>query len=122
MDKIYRRPTQHTNTFQKKTQKKNRVRNTILNFRVSPKEKALIEARIAMSGLLKAEFFIQSCLYQTILVKGNIKSFTVIRNKIEELSAVIIKNPKLEELEPEQVESLRTILEIMMCLSKQKKV
>lgn len=55
-------------------------------------------------------------------MKGNIKAFTEIRHKIEELSAVINKNPKLEELEPEQVESLRTILEIVMCLSKQKKV
>lgn len=67
MEKIYRMATQHSNTPKKKIQKKNRVRNTILNFRVSPKEKTLIEARIAMSGLPKAEFFIQSCLIKQFL-------------------------------------------------------
>ena len=42
MDKIYRRTTQLSNTPKKKKNEKNRVRNTIMNFRVSPNEKELI--------------------------------------------------------------------------------
>lgn len=93
--------------------KENRLRNTIMNFRVSPKEKELIEARISATGMEKADFFIQSCLYQTILVRGNIRSFTEIRNRIEELAKTIHRNSRLEEMDPAQAETLKTILEIL---------
>ena len=108
VDKIYRRSTQSKGKRKSRSKKneKNRVRNVIMNFRVSPTEKELIETRIKLTGMLKSKFFIQSCLYQTILVKGNIKTFT----------KQINKNPNLEELEPEQVESLRIILEILNTL------
>jgi uncharacterized protein (DUF1778 family) len=113
MDKIYRRPTQQSNTPRKKKNDKNRVRNALLNFRVTRKERELIEARIAATGLTKAEFFIESCLYQAVLVKGNIRSFTILQKKMEEIAAVIDRNPHLEELDPQQAETLRIILEIL---------
>ena len=113
MDKIYRRPTQESGTPKKKKNEKNRKRNTIMNFRVSPQEKELIEARIKLLGLPKAEFFIESCLYQKVLVKGNIRTFTEIKNQVKEVADVINKNPNLEDLDPAQAESLRTILELL---------
>ena len=112
-DKIYRRSTQSKGTIPKRKNEKHRLRNTIMNFRVSPKEKELIEARISATGMGKADFFIQSCLYQTILVRGNIRSFTEIRNRIEELAKTIHRNPRLEEMDPAQAETLKTILEIL---------
>ena len=75
---------------------------------MTQKEKDLIEARIAMTGLKKATFFIESCLYQKILVKGNIRSFSAIRDTLRDLSEKIDKNPDLTSLE-----RLRTILEIV---------
>ena len=118
VDKIYRRPTQSKEKRKSRSKKneKNRVRNVIMNFRVSPTEKELIENRIKLTGMLKSKFFIQSCLYQTILVKGNIKTFIEIKKQIEQISKQINRNPNLEELEPEQVESLRIILEILNTL------
>ena len=115
VDKIYRRPTQSKEKRKSRSKKneKNRVRNIIMNCRVSPTEKELIETRIKLTGMLKSKFFIQSCLYQRILVKGNIKTFTEIKKQMEQISNQINKNPNLEELEPEQVESLRIILEIL---------
>lgn len=115
VDKIYRRPTQSKEKRKSRSKKneKNRVRNIIMNFRVSSTEKELIETRIKLTGMLKSKFFIQSCLYQRILVKGNIKTFTEIKKQMEQISNQINKNPNLEELEPEQVESLRIILEIL---------
>ena len=53
MDKIYRRETQLGGTPKKKKNEKNRKRNVIMNFRVSPAEKEAIDARIAMTGLSK---------------------------------------------------------------------
>lgn len=50
MDKIYRRTTQLGGTPPKKKNEKNRVRNIIMNFRVSPHEKELIDARIKLTG------------------------------------------------------------------------
>lgn len=113
MDKIYRRPTQLGDTLKKKKNEKNRRRNTIMNFRVSPQEKELIEARIKLLGMPKAEFFIESCLYQKVLVKGNIRTFTEIKNQVKEIADAVNQNPNLEDLEPVQAETLRIILEIL---------
>lgn len=113
MGKIYRRPTQLGGTPKRKKNEKNRVRNTIMNFRVSPDEKKLIEARISATGMTKAEFFIQSCLYQKILVRGNIRSFTEIDHKLAEIAATVSADPDLTDLDLEQAEILKTILEIV---------
>lgn len=113
MGKIYRRPTQLGGTPKRKKNEKNRVRNTIMNFRVSPDEKKLIEARISATGMTKAEFFIQSCLYQKILVRGNIRSFTEIDHKLAEIAATVSAVPDLTDLDLEQAQILKTILEIV---------
>ncbi len=112
MDKIYRRPTQLGDTPRKKKNEKNRKRNTYLNFRVTPTERKLIEARVSVTGLTKANFFIQSCLYQKILVKGNVKTFSLIKNQLNEIYDILNKNPSLEKLDIEHAEILKTILEM----------
>lgn len=113
MGKIFRRPTQSEGKAKRKRNEKNRTRNINVNFRVSPVEKELLDARIAVCGLTKSEFFIQSCLYQTILVKGNIRAFSEINKKLAEIAEKIDSNLSIEDLDPEQVESLKTILEIL---------
>ena len=115
MGKIYGKvDTPKRRRRKKKVDEHRRHRDIFLNFRMTQKEKDLIEARIAMTGLKKATFFIESCLYQKILVKGNIKSFTAIRDSLRELSVKIDKNPDLTALEPTDAERLKTILE-MIC-------
>ena len=59
MSKIYKRATLLVSKGPKKKDEHNRTRNVILNFRVTPEEKEQIEARIALSGLTKADYFIQ---------------------------------------------------------------
>ena len=113
MTEIYRRPTLSSGDSPKrKRNEKNRTRNTIMNFRVTPAEKELIEARQSVTGLTKAEFLIQSCLYQAILVKGNIRSFALIERRLSEIAEAIDRNPKLEDLDSAHAEALKTILEI----------
>ncbi|WP_455390861.1 plasmid mobilization protein [Frisingicoccus sp.] len=113
MDKIYRRATQRGGTEKKPKNEKNRRRNVIMNFRVSQTEKELIEKRLELSGLPKAEFFIQSCMYQAILVKGNIKTFDAIKMQIKKLNETLDKEVSLEKWEAEDRESLRMILEML---------
>ena len=100
----------------KKKNEHNRYRNVIKNFRVTPQERDLIEARIAATGMKRTTFFIQSCLYQKILVKGNIRTFAAIRTTVRELSEKIDMNPDLTALEPADAERLKTILEILYYL------
>ena len=112
-DKIYRRSTQLGDTPQKKKDEKARKRNNILNFRVTPTEKELIERRIELSGLDKASYFIQSCMYQKILVRGNIKSFDKIKKRLDELEQKLVAPTDISKLEPVERETIRMILEIM---------
>ena len=92
-----------------------------MNFRVSETERALIEKRIALSGMTKAEFFIQSCLYQAILVRGNIRTFDKIS---ERLSAIEIKLSDMEknpEFAKDDILELRTITEMLAFVYKRER-
>ena len=113
MDKIYRRPTQSNGTPKKKKDEKARKRNVIMNFRVSPQEKELIEKRIALSGLSKSEFFIQSCMCQKILVKGNVRTYDEMRKQLAVIKEHLSKVESTEDLELDVMESLRMIAEIL---------
>lgn len=54
---------------------KNRFRNITISFRVSPEEKAELEARIKVCGMPKGEYFIKSLLHQRIEISvGKYKS------------------------------------------------
>lgn len=112
MGKIYGK-TKVTPKPKKKKNEHNRLRDIIVNFRVSPKEKSVIDARIAATGMTKQDYYRQSCMYQKILVKGNIRTFAAIRESIRELSEKVDKNPDLAALDPSDAERLKTILEIV---------
>ena len=113
MGKIYGKVNAKPKESKKKKNEHNRRRNVIKNFRISPKERDLIEARAAVTGMNQSSYFIQSCLYQKILIKGNIRSFSALRAAIKELTEKIDKNPHLEDLEPADAERLLTILQII---------
>ena len=79
MAKIYRRDNLVSGVTTKKKNEKNRKRSVIVNFRVTPKEKKFIDDRIVLSGLPRAEFFIQSCMHQSVITFGNVKTFDAIK-------------------------------------------
>ncbi len=112
MTKIFKRSTLVEGVKAKKTEK-NRLRNNLLNFRVTAEERALIENRISLSGLSKIEYFTQSCLNQEIHTTGNIRTFNEIKRRMEEIDSHLCSIEKSEELDLEILESLRTILEIL---------
>lgn len=113
MNKIYNRATKSANVKKNKSEKYMRKRDVVANFRVSAIEKRLIDARLGVTGLSRSEFFIQSCLYQKILVKGNIKSFDNIHKKMAEIAEIVNTVPNLSKVDAELVESWRVILEIL---------
>ena len=112
MAKIYRRDNLIAGVTSKPKSKK-RKRSVIMNFRVSPEEKKLIDDRIALSGLGRADFFIKSCIYQKISTFGNIRTFEEIKRKMLLIDKHLQEVERTEELDVEILESLRMILEML---------
>ena len=112
MAKIYRRTTLISGTKKKKDEKK-RKRNIIMNFRVSPEEKQMIEERVRLSGMAKGEYFIQSCMHQKISVLGNIRTFDAIKESVSRLDRKLTELQSVEELDEVTLESLRMVLELL---------
>lgn len=113
MAKIYRRDNLISGVCPKKKNEKNRKRSVIVNFRVTPEEKQLIDERIALSGLARAEFFINSCMRQKIVTFGNVRTFGEIKRKLAGIDRHLQQIEKSEELDIEVLESLRMILEML---------
>ena len=122
MAKIYRRDNLVSGVTPKKKNEKNRKRSVIVNFRVTPEEKQFIDERIALSGLPRAEFFIQSCMYQKVITFGNVKTFDGIRKKLLVIDEHLQAVEKSEELDLEILESLRMILEMLAGLEREDEV
>lgn len=112
MAKIYRRTTLISGTKKKKDEKK-RKRNIIMNFRVSPEEKQMIEERVKLSGMAKGEYFIQSCMHQKISVLGNIRTFDAIKESVSKLDRKLMELQSVKELDEVTLESLRMVLELL---------
>ncbi len=116
MGKIYGKTEVRAKKHKEQKKEHNRYRKMNQNFHVTIYERDLINARISLTGMKKRDFFIQSCLYQKILVKGNIRTFSAIKDTLQELTEKIDKNPDLTQLEPVDAERLKTILEILKYL------
>ena len=112
MGKIYRRETLKTSTTPKKKDEKRRKRNVIMNFRVSPEEKERIEERIALSGLMKSEYFINSCLDNKVMAYGNVRTFEKIKQSLIDIEEHLSKIERTDELDPVVMEQLLMILEL----------
>ena len=122
MAKIYRRDNLVSGVTPKKKNEKNRKRSVIVNFRVTPEEKQFIDERIALSGLPRAEFFIQSCMYQKVITFGNVKTFDGIKKKLVAIDEHLQAVEKSEEMDLEILESLRMILEMLTGLEREDEV
>lgn len=122
MAKICRRDNLVSGVTPKKKNEKNRKRSVIVNFRVTPEEKQLIDERIALSGLPRAEFFIQSCMYQKVITFGNVKTFDGIKKKLVAIDEHLQAVEKSEEMDLEILESLRMILEMLTGLEREDEV
>lgn len=112
MGKIYRRETLKTSTTPKKKDEKRRKRNVIMNFRVSPEEKERIEERIALSGLMKSEYFISSCLDNKVMAYGNVRTFEKIKQSLIDIEEHLSKIERTDELDSVVMEQLLMILEL----------
>lgn len=104
-------------THKKKKDEHARKRNQIINFRTTPEERIKIENRIAISGLSKSEFFIQSCMHQKIICNGNVKVFSEINKQLNNIMEHIYSVDFPNNLDENILENLRTIMELSVGLN-----
>lgn len=122
MNKIYKRETLISNGKIIDDSEYIRQRDVIMNFRVSEEERDKINKRIKLSGLSKQEFFISSCMNQSITVIGNIKSFDAIRKEMRRIDEKLRKIITVEDLDDSILDPLITILQILNSFYKQEDV
>ncbi len=115
---MYRRNNISKGFVEREYDEHNRARNVIWNFRVTADEKNKIERRIALSGLNRQEYLIQSLMRQKVLCLGNVKTFDEMKKQLFLIEEHLRKVRMEDELDGEILESLRMILELYNGLNK----
>lgn len=66
----------------KRIDNKNRVRNKMIGFRVSPEEWEQVEIAVSLSGLNKQNYIMSKILNREVVVQGNPRVFKALRNEL----------------------------------------
>ncbi|MDE7201624.1 MAG: hypothetical protein K2O91_06890 [Lachnospiraceae bacterium] len=90
-----------------------------ISFRISPREREEIEAKIFVSGMKKKDYFVRSCIYNHVCVVGKketvyqiVEKLQELQNRMEELAGQI-KNEK-SDVTTEEIRELQTSYEDML--------
>jgi len=90
-----------------------------ISFRISPREREEIEAKIFVSGMKKKDYFVRFCIYNHVCVVGKketvyqiVEKLQEMENRIEELAGQI-KNEK-PKVTIEEIRELQTSYEDML--------
>lgn len=119
MSKIFKRESLQSKGRKLKVDK-NRKRNIIVNFRMSPEEKSLFKEKIALSGLNKQDYMIQMSLNHSVEVSGNIRVFDELKTKLKMLEEYF-KNVNLDcDMDENKLELLAYILEMFETVNRNK--
>ena len=100
---------------EKRMDKKNRWRNVVVAFRMSPEEADELNTQVALSGLSKQDYLIKCCLQHEIKVVCGRKGA---RQMQMYLDAVLEELQVLEEGQVPEEELLTPLLHIVEILSK----
>lgn len=90
-----------------------------ISFRISPKERKEIEAKIFASGLSKKDYFVRSCIYNRVCVVGKketvyqiVEQLQGMENRLVELAEQV--NDKEPGVTSEEIRELRETYEAML--------
>lgn len=90
-----------------------------ISFRISPREREEIEAKIFASGMKKKDYFVRSCIYNRVCVVGKKETVYQIVEKLQEMQSCMeelaeqIKGEK-PEVTTEEIRELQTTYEDML--------
>ena len=106
-----------------------------ISFRISPREREEIEAKIFASGMKKKDYFVRSCIYNRVCVVGKketvyqiVEKLQEMQSRMEELAEQIKENNntirsltgEYKKIEPDRREGVREQLERMKELCKER--
>ena len=97
----------------KKCDEKNRWRNRMVAFRMSPEEADQLDIHVKISGLTKQEYLIRRVLEKDVIVNGNPRVFKALRNQLE---SVLNELRRLEIISAENEELIEVICYISKIL------
>jgi len=60
-----------------------------ISFRISPRERQEIEAKILASGMKKKDYFVRSCIYNKVCVVGKKETVYVLVEKLVEMERAL---------------------------------
>lgn len=90
-----------------------------ISFRISPREREEIEAKILASSMKKKDYFVRSCIYNRVCVVGKKETVYQIVEKLQEMQSRMeelagqIKGEK-SEVTTEEIRELQTSYEDML--------
>ena len=90
-----------------------RVRKLNMNMHVSEEEKEMIDDRVALSGLSKRDFCVQSLMHQKVVCLGNIRVTSEMQRQLCSIEKRLLETESSAELDVRLLEKLRMILELL---------
>lgn len=93
---------------------KNRWRNKIVAFRMSPEEAKELDDRVKLSGFrTKQDYLIESVLHQQIIAKGTPMMLVQFRRDLQRIEKELIRLEHAGDMDEELLTPIRTMLEIL---------
>ena len=90
-----------------------------ISFRVSDREREMIEARILASGMQKKDYFVRSCIYNRVCVVGKKETVYQIVERLQEMENRLVElaeqiDGKKPGITSEEIRDLREAYEDML--------
>lgn len=100
---------------------KNRWRNKIVAFRMSPEEAKELDDRIKLTGArTKQDYLIESVLHQQIIAKGNPMMLVQFRKDLIRIEKELMRLEQAGDMDEELLTPIRTMLEILEAFNNKK--
>lgn len=112
---MYKRPRKKAQP-KKKKDEHNRKRNIIVNFRMSPEERAELEQRILISGKKKQDYMIQSSLEQKLEIVANRKMLMDIQHRMDEIETELKRVVSADAVDMEKLAGLKSLIELFQAV------
>ena len=112
---MYKRPRAEAKP-KKKKDEHNRKRDIIVNFRMSPEERAELEQRILMSGKKKQDYMIQSSLEQKLEIVANRKMLMNIQERMDIIETELKRVASVDALDMDKLAGLKALIELFQAV------
>lgn len=100
---------------------KNRWRNKIVAFRMSPEEAKELDDRVKLTGArTKQDYLIESVLHQQIIAKGNPMMLVQFRKDMIRIEKELMRLEQAGDMDEELLTPIRTMLEILEAFNNKK--